>query len=102
MSEHNASDQIKAKEGIVGNQDIRTQLHAVKLQFVAVTWAEAKEENKNKDASGAANRRRARAMSYLTALRVPRGTRRTGSGARIHRFEGLTLNMLNRCRLGPF
>lgn len=102
MSEHNASDQIKAKEGIVGNHDIRTQLHAAKGQVAAVIWAEAKEENKSKDASGAANCRRARAMSYLTALRVPRGTGRTGSWERVHRFEGLTLNMLNRRRLGPF
>jgi hypothetical protein len=37
---------------------MHTQSHVAKVQFAAETWATAKAEKKNKDASGAAARRK--------------------------------------------
>jgi hypothetical protein len=48
--------------------DIHTQSHDVEAQFGAFTWATAKAEKENKDASGTATRRRN--ISCPTALRV--------------------------------
>ena len=68
---------------------VHTQNHDVETQFGAFTWAKAKAEKKNKDASGTATRRRN--ISCLTALRAgaDQGRDETGNGVQIHCFEGL-------------
>ena len=85
MSERNISDQTKAQRGYGRNHDMHTHSYVARVQFGAETWASAKAEKKNKDASGAATRKRD--ISCPTALRVV-GLDETvsGCGTQMHRF----------------
>ena len=63
--------------------DVHTHCHDPEVQLGAVTWASAKEEKKNEDASDAATRRRD--ISCRTALWVVEQDKR--HGAQMHHFE---------------